>query len=102
MRTVEVLQLGEQIAERLGVPAGATAGGSPSSGRLDERRFPQEVADEALPAGTQRGRVDTDAGRGDARGELVRFEQLVGVRPDSLERGLRAIATLVGAVAEPK
>ena len=97
----DALQLGQDVAEGLGVHAVAAGPAADGSERGGVR--PVETG-----GGEDRVEHDVDlvaqrcADRGGARQRSVsRAEQLVDERPQAIERGLHPLLRQVGAVAEP-
>src|SRR6266480_2586643 len=98
---LQELQLGKDMAEMLAVASHAAARLHPFARRQPQVRLSQDRGERALPAWTDKGAIGRDARLDQRLLDLVGLEHLSGVRPQLVERLLRATMALLGAVAEP-
>ena len=98
MRPLQILQLGQEMAEMFGMPPFAPAALHPAVARTAQCRLGEDVVHGRIPGVAQRGRIGADAG-GNQRG-IFGGEQFPCVRLQQFQRGLRASLAFLGAVAK--
>ncbi len=98
---MQELQLGQDVAKVLAVASGAAAGLHPITGGKLQVRLGENRDERALPSRADAGAIDGDAGFDQRPLDVVGLEQLSRVRPQIVERLLRAAMALLGAVAKP-
>src|SRR6266567_9279380 len=98
---LQELQLGQDMAEMLTVTSGAAAGLHPFAWRKLQVGVGQDGGERALPSRADAGAIDGDAGFDQRPLDVIGLEHLSGVRPQMLERLLRAAMALFGPVAQP-
>src|SRR6202034_1409849 len=100
MRALQVLHLGEEVAEMLAVLASLAEPGIRSVGRTIEGRLGEHFVDVPVPRAPHLLERRRDAALGHVAVERIRLEELHRVGPEPLERSLRAAVAFLRAVAE--
>ena len=97
---MQVLHLGEQVAEGLGVVAAAPSGWTPGGVRDGQRRLGEHGRDGGAPGPLQRLRVCRHPAGDQPCEQRIGAEQVRGIGPDLVETGLGPAVALGGAVAQ--